>query len=125
MTQPTQIKIFGREPTLIIGFVTAVVATLLGFKLPWLSAGAAVAIVAALGALITAATTRPVAPSLFVGAFVAVAAVLAEYHYHLSDGLIAGASGLILAGFALFGVRPQVTPKADPTPIAPATGNIR
>jgi hypothetical protein len=105
-----QTKILGREPALIIGFVAAVMAVLAGLNLPGLSAGASVAIVAAIGALITALTTRPVAPSLFVGAFVAVAAVLAEYHYHLSDGLISGASGLILAAFALFAVRPQVTP---------------
>jgi cell division protein FtsW (lipid II flippase) len=121
----TQIKIFGKEPALIVGFIAAVVAVLAGLNLSWLSAGASVAIVAAVGALLTALTTRPVAPALFVGAFVAVAAVLAQYNYHLSDGLIAGAGGLILAAFALFGVRPQVTPSASPVPIAPATGNIR
>lgn len=121
----TQLKIFGKEPALIVGFVAAVVAVVVGLNVDWLSAGAGVAVVAAVGAILTAATTRPVAPALFVGAFVAVAAVLAEYNYHLSDGLIAGAGGLILAAFALFGVRPQVTPTASPVPIAPATGNIR
>lgn len=121
----TQVKIFGREPALIVGFIAAVVAVLLGLNLSWLSAGASVAIVAAVGAIITAATTRPVAPSLFVGAFVAVAAVLAQYHYHLSDGLISGVSGLILAAFALFGVRPQVTPAADQAATAPAQGAVR
>lgn len=120
-----QIKIFGREPALIVGFVAAVVAVLAGLNLDWLSAGASVAIVAAVGAIITAATTRPVAPALFVGAFVAVAAVVAEYNYHLSDGLIAGAGGLILAAFALFGVRPQVTPAADPAPTVPSSGEVR
>lgn len=120
-----QIKVFGREPSLIIGFVAAVFSVLGGLGLSWLSAGAAVAIVAAIGALLTALTTRPVAPSLFVGAFVAVAAVISEYHYHLSDGLIAGAGGLILASFALFGVRPAVTPVSDQAPIAPATGSVR
>jgi hypothetical protein len=121
----TQIKIFGREPALIVGFLAAVVAVLVGLNLTWISAGAGVAIVAALGAIITAVTTRPVAPSLFVGAFVAVAALLSEYHYHLSDGLISGASGLILAAFALFGVRPQVTPAADQAPTTPAAGQVR
>jgi hypothetical protein len=121
----TQVKIFGREPTLIVGFVAAVVAVVVGLNVSWLSAGAGVAVVAAIGAIITAATTRPVAPSLFVGAFVAVAAVLAEYNYHLSDGLISGAGGLILAAFALFGVRPQVTPAADQAPTTPAAGQVR
>lgn len=121
----TQVKIFGREPALIVGFVAAVVAVVVGLNVSWLSAGAGVAVVAAIGAIITAATTRPVAPALFVGAFVAVAAVLAEYNYHLSDGLISGAGGLILAAFALFGVRPQVTPAADQAPTTPAAGQVR
>lgn len=124
----TQVKIFGREPSLIIGFVAALGAVAAGLNLDWLSAGAAVAIVAAIGTAITAATTRPIAPSLFVGAFVAVAAVLAEYHYHLSDGFIAGVSGVIMASFALFGVRPQVTPRSDPKVIdgvVVASGPVR
>lgn len=121
----SQIKIFGREPSLIIGFLAAVVAVLVGLNLAWISAGAGVAIVAFIGAVITAATTRPVAPSLYVGAFVVGAALLGQYHYHLSDGLISGAGGLILAGFALFGVRPQVTPAADPAPTTPASGEVR
>lgn len=124
----THIKIFGREPSLIIGFVAALGAVAAGLNLDWLSAGAAVAAVAAIGAAITAATTRPIAPALFVGAFVAVAALLSEYHYHLSDGLIAGVSGVIMAGFALLGVRPQVTPAADPKVIdglVVASGPVR
>jgi hypothetical protein len=121
----SQIKIFGKEPTLIVGFVAAVVAVVVGLNVSWLSAGAGVAVVAAIGAIITAATTRPVAPALYVGAFVAVAALLAEYNYHLSDGLIAGVGSAIMAAFALFGVRPQVTPTASPVPIAPANGSIR
>lgn len=121
----TQIKIFGREPALIVGFIAAVVAVLVGLNLSWLSAGAGVAVVAAVGAIITAATTRPVAPALYVGAFVAVAALLAQYNYHLSDGLISGVGGAIMAAFALFGVRPQVTPAADQAAIAPAAGSVR
>ena len=118
-------KIFGREPALIIGFVGAVVAVLVGAHLPGLSAGAGVAITAALTAIITAATTRPVGPSLYVGAVVAVAAVLAEYNIHISDTLLGAISGLVMAAFALFGIRPQVTPKADPAPTAPTTGQVR
>jgi hypothetical protein len=31
----------------------------------------------------------------------------------------------VMAAFALFGIRPQVTPKTDPAAIAPATGQVR
>jgi hypothetical protein len=30
---------------------------------------------------------------------------------------VAAVSGVVLVGFALFGIRPQVTPKADPRPV--------
>ncbi len=109
----TQTKLFGREPSLIIGFTGAVVAVLVGLNLSWLTAGAGVAVVALLTALVTAVTTRPVAPALYVGVVVAVAAVLSEYNFHLSEDLIAGVGGVVMASFALFGVRPQVAPKAE------------
>lgn len=110
-------KIFGREPALVIGFLGAAVTVAAAMELPWLSAGQAAALTGALTAAIIAATTRPVAPSVFVAAFVAVAALFAEYGLNLSDAVIGGVSGLILAGFALAGVRPQVTPKDDPRPV--------
>lgn len=118
-------KIFGREPSLIIGFVGAVVAVLVGAHLPGLSAGAGVAVTALVSAAVTAWATRPVAPSLYVGVVVAVAAVLAEYNLPISDTLLTAISGLVMAAFALFGVRPQVTPAADRAPIAPANGQVR
>lgn len=105
---------FGREPALIIGFIGAVIAVLVGLNLPGLSAGAGVAIVAVVTALITAVTTRPVAPSLYVGLVTAVAALAAQYGFHLSEDVISGVGALVLAGFALFGVRPQVSPAAPP-----------
>lgn len=107
----TQVRIFGREPALIIGFIGAVVAVLVGLNLPWLSAGAAVAVVGALTAIITAATTRPVGPSLYVGAVVAASALINEYGFHISDQVVSAVGGLTLAAFALFGIRPQVSPK--------------
>jgi hypothetical protein len=80
------VRIFGREPALIIGFIGAVI-------------------------------TRPVAPALFVAALVAVVALFLEYGVDVPDSLVAGLSGLILAGFSLFGIRPQVTPNVDPRPV--------
>jgi hypothetical protein len=38
----------------------------------------------------------------------------------VSDGVVAGITGLILAVFALFGIRPQVTPVTSPAPVTGA-----
>ncbi len=106
-------KIFGREPALWLGLIGAVLTTMVSLNLPWLSVGAAAAIMALLTAIVTAVTTRPVAPALFVGVLTALVALFAEYGVNLSDGLVAGLSSALLAAFALFGVRPQVRP-AEP-----------
>jgi hypothetical protein len=118
-------KIFGREPALIIAFIGAIVTWAAGMNLDWLNAGQATAITSAVTALVIAFTTRPIAPALFAGAVAVVAAVFTEYGLHWSDAAVTGLAGVILASFALFGIRPQVTPAADPTPIAPANGSIR
>jgi hypothetical protein len=103
-------KIFGREPALVIGFAGSILTILAALNLPGLTAGAAAAITTLITAGITAWATRPVAPSLYVGFVGAAAVLLAEYNYHVSDEVVAGLGGAVLAGFALFGVRPQVSP---------------
>lgn len=120
-----QIKIFGREPALWLGLIGAVVTWAAGFGLDWLSTGQAVAIVGAITGVVIAVTTRPVAPGLYVAAVSVVAAMFSEYGLHWSEAAVTGLGGIILAGFALFGIRPQVTPSADRQAIAPATGAIR
>lgn len=118
-------KIFGREPTVIIALIGAVVTLLVAFNTPGISAGAGAAITSAATAVLIALTTRPLAPGLFTAAVSAGAALLAEYQFHLSDAQVGSISGLVLVVFALFGIRPQVTPRADAAPIAPAQGVIR
>lgn len=118
-------KIFGREPSVIIGFAGALVAVLAALELPWFSAGAAVAVVALITAGVTAWATRPVAPSLYVGVLTAAFALAAEYGLEWSEEGIAAAGGLVVAWFALNTVRPQVTPVIDQAPIAPANGQVR
>lgn len=107
-------KIFGREPALWLALIGAVLTWGAGMNLDFLSAGQAVAITTAVTAVVIALTTRPVAPGLFVAAVGAIAAMFAEYGLHWSDAAVTGLGGIILAGFALFGIRPQVTPVADP-----------
>jgi hypothetical protein len=55
---------------------------------------------------------------LFVGAVAAGAALFAEYNLAVSDAFVTGLGAIILTGFALLGIRPQVTPTADPRPIS-------
>lgn len=103
-------KIFGREPALILGFVGAVLAWAATLGLDWLNAGQATAAITFITAVVIALTTRPVGPALFVGAVSAGAALAAEYGLHWSDAAVASVGTIVLAGFALFGIRPQVSP---------------
>jgi hypothetical protein len=113
----TRIRVFGREPALWVGLLAALGMWGAGMNLSWLSAGQSTAIVAALAAVLVAVTTRPVGPGVFVAALAAVAAMFAEYGLHWSDASVTGLGGVIMASFALIGVRPQATPAADPREI--------
>jgi hypothetical protein len=118
-------KIFGREPALVIAFVFAVLAWVGSLGFEWLNAGQATALATFLGGALIAVTTRPIAPGLFVAAVSALAALFAEYELVWSDAAVTGFGAMVLAGFALFGIRPQVTPAVDQAPIAPAAGSVR
>ncbi len=96
------------EPALWIGVIGAVGTFLVTLNLSWLSASAEAAIMSLLVAIVTAIFTKPIAPALYVGVLGAVAAVAAQYGLHWSDSSIAALSGLVLAAFALFGIRSQV-----------------
>lgn len=99
-----------REPATIIGIVGSVLTAAAAMGLDFLSAGQAAAIVAFLSAGLIAARTRPVAPGLFVAAGSALVAIMAEYGLHLTDAWVGFLTALVLGGFALFGIRPQVAP---------------
>ena len=113
-------KIFGREPALWVAVVVSglmLVATL-GFD--WLSAGQAVACGGFLVALVTAFTTRPVAPGFFTGAVTAAVGLLATYGLDLPDSTVAALGSFTLVLFALV-TRSQVSPLA--TPLTHASNN--
>lgn len=104
-------KIFGREPALWIALVTSVVTVLAALNLDFLSAGQAAAISAAVGTVIIAVTTRPVAPALFTAVVTVGSALLTEYGLDLSPALVAAVTVVVLNACALLGIRPQVSPK--------------
>ena len=110
-------KILGREPALIIAFASAVIMWVVSLGLDWLNAGQATAAVAVVAAVVMAVTTRPIGPGVFVAGLSALSALFAEYGLHWSDASVTGLGAIIMAGFALYGVRDQVTPAADPRPI--------
>ncbi len=104
-------KLFGREPASIIALIGSILTTLVALNIPGLDAAAGAAIMALIVAIITAATTRPIAPSLFAGIITAGAALLAQYGVGLSDQLVAGLTAILMAAFGLASTRPQVSPK--------------
>jgi len=110
-------KIFGREPALWLALIGAVLTWAAGLGLDFLDAGQATAITTALTGVVVAFFTRPIAPGLYVGAVGLIASLFAEYGLHWSDAAVTGLAGIILAGFALFGIRSQATPAADPRPV--------
>lgn len=106
-------KIFGREPALVVGVLGAVLVMLASFNISFLNAGQAAAITAMLASLVMAWTTRPAAPALFTGVIAAGAALMAEYGLMLADAQVGAISAAVLAIFALV-ARQQLHPQETP-----------
>ncbi len=111
-------KIFGREPTLIIQAISAGLSILVAFAVPGLDAETAGLMVAAISAtfgVINALMVRPVAPTAFVGLVGAVAALTAAYGLEFSQEQVGAATAATVAVLTLLS-RAQVTPVGDPDP---------
>lgn len=101
-----------REPALIVGAISAALSLLVALNWHGLSSDQAALIVAAItavGGVITALATRPVAPGAFTALIGAVAALAAGFGYHL-DPAVVGAVGAAVAAVAALLTRHQVTP---------------
>ena len=112
-------RIFGREPTLLIGAIAAALSVAVSFQFDWLTAEQAALIVALLNAVlgvVNAVTVRPIAPAAFTYLIGAGAALLAGYGLDLSQEMVGSVNGLVLA-VLLFLTRGQVTPTASPRTI--------
>ena len=106
-------KLFGREPTLWIAAINAIVIIVGTFGLGWISGDQAVLIVAAINALfgvVNASLVRPVAPAAFTYALAALFAVAASYGWHVPTETIAAINVAVVPVLALV-FRGQVSPK--------------
>jgi hypothetical protein len=105
-------KIFGREPALIVSTISAVLSLIVTFNvgLSGEQAGATVAIITALFGAIAAAATRPIAPAAFTAVVAAGAALLAAYGLDVSAETVGSTNAVVLAVLALL-TRGQVSPK--------------
>lgn len=105
------ISIFGREPAAWIALLTAVVAVLVGAKVPGLTPVQGAAAIAFVGAALLVYTTRPIGPAVLVAVVIAGVGLLGTYGVHASEGLVQGLIALVTASSGIFGVRPQVSPQ--------------
>lgn len=108
-------RIFGREPALIIAAISGALSLLVSFQfgLSGEQAGALVAVVSAVFAAATATITRPIAPSAFTGLVAAAVALLAAYGLEVSAETVGALNALVLAVLGLV-TRGQVSPSAKP-----------
>jgi hypothetical protein len=117
------VKIFGREPALLIAIISGGLSLLVTFNigLSTNQAGAIVAVISGVFAVITAILTRPIAPSAFTGLVAAVVVLLAAYHFNVSPETVGSVNAFVLA-VLVFITRGQVSP-ASPT--APASQPVK
>ncbi|MCX5522575.1 hypothetical protein OG342_06820 [Streptomyces bobili] len=114
-------RIFGREPVVVLNALAAVLGLVVSLGVTSLTAEQAGVIVAAVSAVlgaIAAAMTRPVAPQAFTALVAAGATAVAAFGYEVSQETIGAINVLVLAGLTLL-TRAQVTP-SKPAPTGPA-----
>jgi len=106
-------KIFSREPALIIGVISAALSLLvtLSIGLTTDQAGAIVAVISGVFAALTAAFTRPIAPAAFTGLVTVTAALLSAFHFGVAPETVGAINTVVLAVLVLL-TRSQVSPAA-------------
>lgn len=115
-------RIFGREPALVLNTLAGVLGLLVTFQVGGLTsekAGWIVASVTAVLGAVAAAMTRPVAVQAFTAAVATIASAVAAFGYEAAPTYVAGINGAVLA-ILMFITRGQVTPVGDTKP-APQT----
>jgi hypothetical protein len=120
--------IFGREPAVILGIISAALSLLVSFNfgLSGEQAGAIVAVISGVFAAVTAALTRPIAPSAFTGLVTVVVALLTAFHFNVAPATVGAINALVLA-LLVFITRGQVTPTptlTKPRVVPPNATNV-
>lgn len=108
-------KLFGREPTLWIGTLSAILSFAVTFNTGYLSGNQAalwVTGVSAVSAVVAALHTRPIAPQVFTYAVSAISALTAAYGFDWGSERIGTVNGLVLAVLVLL-TRGQVSPAGE------------
>lgn len=111
-------KIFGREPTVVLQSISALLSILVTFQLGWFKPEHEPLVLAFIGAvfgLANAVAVRPWAPGAFIAFVTAGAALLAGYGLDLPPSVV-GAITAALPVLLALQTRGQVTPAADPAP---------
>lgn len=107
--QQTNRRWFGRDPALVLQAIAALLALVVGFKLPGLSdvqAGAIMAVLTAGAAAWTAFYVRPLAPTIFGGLISAGTALVAAYGFHAAQAHTAALTAAVAMLVAMV-TRPQ------------------
>ena len=121
-------KIFGRDPSIWIPLIGSALAFLVTLNIDGLTDLQAAAIMGVLTAAVGALNgffVRPFNPAFANGLVAAVVGVLAAYGLNLNPESVTAFQAMLVAAGGLWAVRMQVTPKADPVPIAPSEGVIK
>ncbi|MFK4868972.1 hypothetical protein ACI3K4_27540 [Streptomyces sp. CSMPJR101] len=114
-------KIFGREPVVVLNTLSAVLGLVVTLGITSLTAeqaGATVAVVSAVLGGIAAAMTRPIAPQAFTAIVAAGATAVAAFGFEVSQETVGAINTVVLAGLTLL-TRVQVTPSSPAAPTGP------
>ncbi len=114
-------RIFGREPALIIGVIVAVISLLGTLGYSFLSADQAglwIAVVNGVAAAIMAWTVRPMSPAVYTYAVGVIVALATGYGLTFTPEQVAAVNGLLI-GILTLVTRNQVSP--IPTPVTATT----
>jgi hypothetical protein len=111
-------KIFGREPVVVLNSLSAVLGLIVTLGVTSLTAeqaGAIVAVVSAILGGIAAAMTRPIAPQAFTVIVAAGATAVAAFGYEVSQETVGAINTVVLALLTLL-TRVQVSPASPSAP---------
>lgn len=113
-------KIFGREPVVVLNTLAAVLGLIVSLGITGLTAetaGAIVGVATAILGAIAAAMTRPIAPQAFTAVVAAGAVLVGTFGYEVSQETVGAINTVVLAALTLL-TRVQVSPAPAKQPLS-------